>query len=121
MHSVQGQKKYMVAPEKIDIEIAYALPDKQAILTLQVDYGTTIQEAIAQSDIAEMFPGIDLEKCKVGIFGKLRKPDDVLSAGDRIEIYRPLIADPKEVRRQRAAQGKVMKKGAAASGNQESS
>jgi putative ubiquitin-RnfH superfamily antitoxin RatB of RatAB toxin-antitoxin module len=100
--------------EKIDVEVAYALPERQVILPLKVDAGTSIEQAIQLSKISEMFPEIDLDSNKVGIFGKLRKPDEILRPGDRIEIYRPLIADPKEVRRKRASEGKVMKKGAGA-------
>jgi hypothetical protein len=73
-----------------------------------------VAEAIERSGIIERFPEIDLAKNKVGIFGKLAKLDKVLQPGDRVEIYRPLIADPKEARKKRAAQGKVMKKGAGA-------
>lgn len=95
----------------MEIEIAYARPDKQIILALNVEEGTTIEAAIKKSDILKSFPEIDLSTCKVGIFGKLSKKDTLLREKDRIEIYRPLIADPKEVRRQRAAEGKTMGKG----------
>ena len=95
----------------MEIEVAYARPDKQIILSLQVEEGTTIDAAIKKSDILKIFPEIDLSACKVGIFGKLSKKDSLLRDKDRIEIYRPLIADPKEVRRQRAAEGKTMCKG----------
>ena len=98
--------------DTIPVEVAYALPEKQVILALEVAPGATIAEIIRVSGILEQFPEIDLEKNKVGVFGKLGKLTDTLHAGDRVEIYRPLIADPKEVRKQRAAQGKIMKKGA---------
>ncbi len=97
--------------EKIKVEVAYARPDTQVILPLEVAPGTTVEQAIVASGILERFPEIDLGKNKVGIFGKLTKLATVLGEGDRVEIYRPLIADPKEVRRQRAAAGKKMKKG----------
>jgi hypothetical protein len=97
--------------EKIDIEVVYALPDKQTLLKQQVSAGTTVLEAVQASGILEKYPQIDIATSKVGIFGKLVKPDTVLREKDRIEIYRPLIADPKEVRRKRAEEGKVMKKG----------
>ena len=97
--------------EKIDIEVVYALPDKQTLLKQEVSAGTTVLEAIQASGILEKYPQIDIAASKVGIFGKLVKPDTVLREKDRIEIYRPLIADPKEVRRKRAEEGKVMKKG----------
>jgi putative ubiquitin-RnfH superfamily antitoxin RatB of RatAB toxin-antitoxin module len=104
----------MNEPDKIRVEVAYALPTEQVIIELYVDDGATIEEAVQLSGILEHYPDIDLEKLnKVGIFGKLAKLDKTLNEGDRVEIYRPLIADPKEVRRKRAAEGKVMKKGAA--------
>ena len=104
----------MAENDFLTIEIAYALPDEQIILNREVAQGTTIEQAIQASGILEKYPDIDLSKQKVGIFGKLKKPQQALRAGDRIEIYRPLIADPKEVRKQRAAEGKRMKKGGGA-------
>lgn len=97
--------------EEIRVEVAYALPEQQVILPIMVAPGTTAQAAIEASGIISRFPEIDLNINKIGIFGKLCKPDTTLRHLDRVEIYRPLIADPKEVRRQRAAEGKVMKKG----------
>lgn len=99
--------------ESIDVEVAYAMPDKQIIRAVNVDAGTTIGAAIVQSGIMMDFPELEfeLEEAKVGIFGKAAAMTTELSNGDRVEIYRPLIADPKEVRRQRAAEGKKMKKG----------
>ncbi len=98
--------------DKIKVEVAYALPDEQLILEVEVEPGTTVKQAILRSGVSGYFQDLDAEQSKVGIFGKLTKLDKVLKDGDRVEIYRPLIADPKEVRRQRAAAGKVMKKGA---------
>lgn len=97
---------------EITVEVAYALPQEQVVLSLSVAPGATIQQAIEQSGILKKFPDIDLTRNKLGIFGKLSKPDTVLRDRDRVEIYRPLIADPKEVRKKRAEEGKVMKKGA---------
>ena len=97
--------------DKISIEVVYALPHEQALLKLQAPQNTTVAEAIKLSGILEKYPDIDLGKNKLGIFGKLTKADAVLRDKDRIEIYRPLLADPKEVRRKRAEEGKVMKKG----------
>ncbi len=99
--------------ESINVEVAYALPEKQVIRAVNVDAGTAIGAAIVQSGIMMDFPELEfeLEDAKVGIFGKAAAMTTVLSDGDRVEIYRPLIADPKEVRRQRAAAGKKMKKG----------
>lgn len=96
---------------KITVEVAYALPAQQIILAVQVDEGATIEQAVSASGLLEKFPEINLTANKVGVYGKLSKLDTVLRDRDRVEIYRPLIADPKEVRRQRAEQGKVMKKG----------
>jgi len=98
--------------DKIPVEVAYALLEKQVILDLDVVPDATLEEVIRASGILDQFPEIDLATNKVGIFGKPGKLSDTLHVGDRVEIYRPLIADPKEVRKQRAAQGKVMKKGA---------
>lgn len=96
---------------EILVEVAYALPQQQLIVELMVPQGTTAEQAVQQSRILQKFPEIDLAQNKLGIFGKLVKADTVLRERDRVEIYRALIADPKEVRRQRAAEGKAMKKG----------
>lgn len=96
---------------EIQVEVAYALPQQQVILPLKLATEGTVEEAIKLSGILEKFPEIDLAQFKVGIFSKLTKLDTVLRDKDRVEIYRPLIADPKEVRRKRAEEGKVMKKG----------
>nr|WP_051074653.1 MULTISPECIES: RnfH family protein [unclassified Thioalkalivibrio] len=95
----------------IRVEVAYARPDRQVILPLVVPEGTTVDTALRQSEIELQFPEIDLENAKVGIFGKITRRDTVLRPRDRIEIYRPLIADPKEVRRQRAGKGRKKKPG----------
>ncbi len=87
------------------------MPEKQIIRAVNVDAGTTIGAAIVQSGIMMDYPELELEEAKVGIFGKAAAMTTVLSDGDRVEIYRPLIADPKEVRRKRAAEGKAMRKG----------
>jgi putative ubiquitin-RnfH superfamily antitoxin RatB of RatAB toxin-antitoxin module len=98
------------------VEIAYATPTEQVILSQPAHPGLTVEQAIRRSGILERFPEIDLAVAKVGIFGKLAALDTELNAGDRVEIYRPLIADPKAARKKRAAQGKVMKKGAREAG-----
>jgi putative ubiquitin-RnfH superfamily antitoxin RatB of RatAB toxin-antitoxin module len=98
-------------PPMISVEVAYAEPKSQVILPLRVAEGTTLEQAIRQSGILDMFPNIDLAENKVGVFGKLGKLNQVLREKDRVEIYRHLIADPKEVRKRRAAEGKKMKKG----------
>ena len=86
----------------IYIEVAYATPDRQSLLRLSVLEGSTVAEAIEQSAIRDEFPELKMEIKAVGIFSRKVPLDHVLRAGDRIEIYRPLIADPKEMRRQRA-------------------
>ena len=97
--------------ENILVEVAYASHERQKMIVVKLPAGSTAEEAISKSGILAEFPEIDLAVNKVGIFSKACKLDTVLRDKDRIEIYRPLIADPKEVRRQRAAEGKVMKKG----------
>lgn len=94
-----------MAGDMIKVEVAYALPDKQMLIPLQVKRGTTMFDAAVQSGIAGKFEGLDLESAPMGVFGKAeRKPRErVLEDGERVEIYRPLIADPKEVRKKRAA------------------
>ncbi|PKO46412.1 MAG: RnfH family protein [Betaproteobacteria bacterium HGW-Betaproteobacteria-22] len=101
----------MKLPNEITVEVAYALPDEQLIIPTKVSEGATAEQAIITSGILNKFPEIDLNTNKIGIFGKLTRLDTVLRHMDRVEIYRPLIADPKEVRKQRAADGKIMKKG----------
>jgi len=98
---------------RIKIEVVYALPNQQVAVRLDVPEGTTVAEAVMLSQLLEKFPDIKLDgQNKLGIFGRLTKPDTALRQGDRVEIYRPLLADPKEVRKRRAAEGKKMKKGA---------
>ena len=100
--------------DSIQLEVTYAKPDRQEIVSLKLPEGSTIQQAVEASGLLERHPEIDLAKAKVGIYGKLSRMDTVVRERDRVEIYRPLIADPKEVRKQRAAEGKVMKKGGGA-------
>jgi putative ubiquitin-RnfH superfamily antitoxin RatB of RatAB toxin-antitoxin module len=100
-----------VAEERIQVEVAFAREDEQAILPVEGASGLTAREAIERSGILKRFPEIDLAANRIGIFGKVAKLDQALAPGDRVEIYRPLIADPKEARKKRAAQGKVMRKG----------
>ncbi|MFZ2314471.1 MAG: RnfH family protein [Gammaproteobacteria bacterium] len=86
----------------ITVEVAYARPDEQRILTVEVEAGCTIQSAIERSGILTLFPEIDLKTQKVGVFSKSRELSDEVKQGDRIEIYRPLLIDPKEARRAKA-------------------
>ena len=88
------------------VEVAYALSDKQSLISLEVEEGTTIKEAIEASGVLDTYDQIDLTRDKVGIFSKFATLDTVLREKDRVEIYRPLIADPKKVRKERAAKGK---------------
>ena len=98
----------MAETETIRVEVAYALPDEQKIVSLDVSPGTTAFAAAQQSGIVGQFKGIDLESSDMGVFGKVVKPREyVLKAGDRVEVYRPLQADPKEVRKKRAAMAKA--------------
>lgn len=87
---------------KITVEVAYALPEKQYLQRVKLDEGATVEEAIRASGLLELRSDIDLSQNKVGIYSRPVKLADVVNDGDRVEIYRPLIADPKELRRQRA-------------------
>ena len=98
--------------EMLRVEVCYALPDKQELVAVKIPDGATLQQALEASGLLVKHAEIDLKKNKFGIYAKLSKLDAALRDRDRVEIYRPLIADPKEVRKQRAAEGKVMKKGA---------
>lgn len=95
----------------IEVEVVFALSERQPILRVQLAEGATVEDAIRASGVLETFPEIDLSRNKVGIFSKLVKLDETVRDRDRVEIYRPLIADPKEVRRKRAEEGKLTKKG----------
>lgn len=93
--------------ETMTIEVAFALPDNQVIIPIQLPLQSNIEQAINASGILTKFPEIDLAVNKIGVFGKLSRLDANLRHLDRVEIYRSLIADPKEVRKQRAADGKM--------------
>ena len=88
--------------EFITVEVIYALPTEQELITLKLSPNSTVQDAIAHSKVLSRYPEIDLNKNKVGIFGKTCELTDSLFQDDRVEIYRPLIADPKEARKNRA-------------------
>ncbi|MDK3008746.1 RnfH family protein [Providencia rettgeri] len=94
---------------ELSIEVTYALPEKQFLLSVKVADGTTIEDAIIASGILALRDDIDLKKNKVGIYSRPAKLTDKVQDGDRIEIYRPLIADPKELRRKRAEKSKETK------------
>ncbi|UII70777.1 RnfH family protein [Pseudomonas sp. HN11] len=95
----------------VEIEVVYAAVDRQVLLAVTVPAGTNLRAAVQASDIAVQFPELDLAVCPLGIFGKVVADAEVraVQAGDRIEIYRPLLADPKEVRRLRAAKAALAK------------
>ncbi|MRI32677.1 RnfH family protein [Endozoicomonas sp. OPT23] len=97
--------------ESFEVEVAFAKPDDYRILSVQVDDGTTVLDAAKKSGISDVYPEIDWETVKVGIFGKAvpKAMVQTVKEGDRIEVYRPLIADPKEVRKRRAEQAKKKK------------
>jgi hypothetical protein len=86
----------------IRVQICYAKPDLQILRDVTVPHGATLEDAIRLSDVLHVMPEINLEHCRVGIYGKLKPLDTILRDRDRIEIYRPLVADPKESRRKRA-------------------
>ncbi|SNY54400.1 hypothetical protein SAMN06297280_2642 [Arsukibacterium tuosuense] len=92
--------------EQLTVEVAYALPHQQSLLTLSVLPGSTVLQVIEQSGILQQYPDIDLGQQKVGVWSRPVKPDELVKEGDRIEIYRPLIADPKDLRRRRAEKAK---------------
>lgn len=89
-------------PPNIRIEVVLAMPGRQELVALEVAHGSTLADAIARSGLPEMFEGFELDPAKVGVFGQKASLEQVLCDGDRVEIYRSLITDPKEARRQRA-------------------
>lgn len=96
----------MTEKTTIKVEVAYALPHKQALIEVELPLGTTALEAAQLSGIVNNFDGVDLDDAKFGIFGQVISPTQILRGGDRVEIYRPLTADPKEVRKARAERAK---------------
>ena len=98
----------MDAASRIHIEVACATPELQLIVPLDVPEGTSVSEAVSLSGILDRFPGLDRDKLVLGVFGHVLEPDTLVVAGDRVEIYRSLLADPREVRRKLAAAGKTM-------------
>ncbi len=101
----------MEAADRIHIEVVCATPERQLTVSLEVPAGTSAADAVGLSQILDKFPGLDRDKQTLGVFGQVVDPDTPLAAGDRVEIYRPLLADPKEVRRKLAAAGKTMGRG----------
>ena len=120
IHSLIGPEKCMAQSETgmsgcdhemIPVEVVYPLPEEQILYLTEVPAGGSVRDGILASGVLKRYPNLKLDELKVGIFGKLTTLKTPLQAKDRIEIYRPLLADPKEVRKQRAAAGKKMKKG----------
>ncbi|KTB55931.1 protein RnfH [Pseudomonas viridiflava ICMP 13104] len=97
-----------MAEASIQVEVVYATPERQVLMTLDVPSGSSVRDALALSGISREFPELDLAQCAVGIFGKVvaNPAERLLEAGERIEIYRPLLADPMEIRRLRAAKAR---------------
>jgi uncharacterized protein len=93
-------------PERIRVEVAYALRERQALIALDLDRSSTVEQAIRRSGILKAFPEIDMARSPVGIFGRPTSLETQVRDGDRVEIYRPLIADPKDARRERARRTK---------------
>ena len=106
MHSQNVPERFTV-PDLISVEIVYALPMQQTVLTVKIVAGTTIEDAIRESGILVRHPEIDLTQAKVGVYARTVPVSTVLQKETRVEIYRPLIADPKEIRRQRAEKAKL--------------
>jgi len=105
MRSLLGRRKSMENDKRIRVEVAYALPDRQIVIPLTVRGGATVKDAVLRSGIVNLFPEIDPDRNKVGVFGRVTSADRILKEGDRVEIYRPLMADPRELRQRRAKGG----------------
>ncbi|MBT8137993.1 MAG: RnfH family protein [Gammaproteobacteria bacterium] len=99
------------ADVELEVEVAYGLPQRQLVIRLSVPQGTTVLETVLLSGIAEQFPGLEPLESTLGIFGEVVDPARCVEAGQRVEIYRPLLVDPKEVRRQLAAEGRTIGSG----------
>ena len=98
----------MAETDTIEVEVVYALAERQVLLAITIPAGATAGDAVEQSGIARQFPEQDLSACQLGIWGRLVESDQSLDDGDRVEIYRPLEIDPREARRKLAADGKSM-------------
>jgi putative ubiquitin-RnfH superfamily antitoxin RatB of RatAB toxin-antitoxin module len=97
----------MDSASPLEVEVMFARPDVQQGIAVELPIGSTLRAAIERSRISEQYPEIDLAVNKVGVFGQLRSLDDIVQAGDRIEIYRPLLIDPKDARRKNAQAAKA--------------
>ncbi|MGI2096298.1 RnfH family protein [Shewanella glacialipiscicola] len=92
--------------DKFVVDVVYALPTQQKVIPVHVTPGTSAIEVVRLSNIVSFFPEIDLDTVKLGVFSNVVKHDQVILPGQRVEIYRPMIADPKDVRRRRADKAK---------------
>ena len=103
----------MTGDRLLTVEVAYALPERQWVIALQVPEGTTVFEAAVLSRLVEAVPGLDIESSSLGVFGKVEKSPKtrILQDGERVEIFRPLLNDPKEARKARAAKAKDARQG----------
>lgn len=101
-----------VSDVEIVIEVCYARPDRLFLKRLRVPEGTNIEQAVHCSGVLQEVPELDLAQCRVGIYGKVKSLDTLLRERDRVEVYRPLVADPMEARRRRAAHKEVHKRSA---------
>lgn len=97
--------------EQLHVEVVYALPERQELIPLVVEAGTTVQQAIDKSLLAELFPERDFERCRVGIWGHIVDREQPVRHGDRIELYRELLIDPRDARRSLATTGRTMGRG----------
>ena len=93
------------------VEVVFAVPERQELIAVNLDAGATARDAVRESGIAERFPDQDLDSLRLGIWGRPVDDDEALAEGDRVEIYRPLLIDPREARRQLAAEGRSMGSG----------
>jgi putative ubiquitin-RnfH superfamily antitoxin RatB of RatAB toxin-antitoxin module len=110
MHSRGARIRYFVAPESISIQVVCAEAGRQTVLKLQVEAGCTVTEALLRCGILAMHPDIDASACGFGIFGREVPRDHRLQDGDRLEVLRPLMEDPRERRRRLANQGRTGRK-----------
>ena len=92
----------MASADEIEVEVAYAAPQRQVVKTLTLPAGSSVEQAIRVSGLLDEFPEIDLAQQRAGVFGEFVRLDECLHGGERVEIYRALLADPKEARRRRA-------------------
>jgi uncharacterized protein len=106
MPSLPGPARYMAEPDLLQVQVVYALPDRQVLIELEVPRGTRVEQAVAQSALAERFTEIAARPLVCAIYGRPVLNSYVLRQGDRVEILRPLRVDPKESRRQAARSGR---------------